>query len=204
MGNEWRNYRDDCYWDTLASTSWIWACLVEARMLVPSTPGVLEAYDRSTLTLAQLPMEHGKYGADKRYERCRWEMPGVEARGHAEHPWCKRITKALLWESGSEALRRGVRKEDLVVPFSGILDARQDTVLLPHARVTQLGVLSDRAGDGLGARYKGALASGRLTLLDRETGELMTPDMVEEIDVASREAVERSLEAIRQLPGSNG
>lgn len=199
--NTWTEYKDAEYHDTLAATAWTWVCLLEARLAGAETRGAVAAYDRATLALTQLPMEHGKYGSAKRFERCRWASPDVDGQGHAEHPWSKRITKELIWKAGSAALSRGVDRTALVGPISLILDARQDAVLLPHARVTQLGVLSDRAGDGLAGRYRGALESGSLVLIDRASGTPISPERADEIDAAASRQVSQALEVIRQLPG---
>lgn len=201
MNTAWTEYKDAEYHDTLAAAAWTWVCLIEARLSGAETPGAVAAYDRATLALTQLPMEHGKYGSAKRFDRCRWASPDIDGQGHAEHPWSKRITKELIWKAGSAALSRGVDRAALVGPIALILDARQDAVLLPHARVTQLGVLSDRAGDGLAGRYRGALESGSLVLIDRASGAHLSPERADEIDAVATRQVSQALEAIRQLPG---
>ena len=193
--NTWTEYKDSEYHDTLVATAWTWVCLIGARLGGVETKAAVAAYDRATLALAQLPMEHGKYGSSKRFDRCRWSAPDIDDQGHAEHPWAKRITKDILWTEGSAALRRGVAREAMVGSFASILDARQDAVLLPHARVTQLGVLSDRAADGLAGRYAGALETGSLVLIDRASGTRLTVsqavDISERVDRQVAEGVER-------------
>lgn len=199
----WTEYKDAEYHDTLAAAAWTWICLIEARLSDVAGRSAIAAYDRATLALTQLPMEHGKHGSAKRFDRCRWASPDVDGKGHAEHPWSKRITKEILWNAGSSALKRGVDRLDLVKPFALILDARQDAVLLPHARVTQLGVLSDRAGDGLAGRYKGALESESLVLIDRASGERLSPERAVEIDEAATQQIFQALATIHRTIGKS-
>lgn len=208
---EWREYRlEREYYDALTAVAWMWANLIEMRITAPRDKGVsetgsAEAYARATLALAQMPMEYGKNGSAKRFDRSRWRDVSVtdppQDTLHCEHPWSKKETKRILWEHGSEALKRGVRKEDLIAPFSGILDARQGTILLPHSRLSSLGILSESKGDGLVPRYGGAIREGRIRLIHRGNGVELGLDDVVKIDEAASEAVQSAVKTIKKLSG---
>jgi hypothetical protein len=195
MYDDYRN--DPLYRPVLLATSDAWLALIEARLAAPHPEAARQAYDRATLVLAQLPMEHGRQGASKRFARCRWRASGAdEDTGHCEHPWSKRVTKSLLWDAASAALTRGVPRARLVESFAEVLDARQDTVLLPHARVLQLGVASDRGGDGLRGRYLSAVSSGRLVLHDAASGARVDPSHVEDVEASVERRVAAALGAM--------
>lgn len=200
----WVDYKTEEYWDVLRATAWTWLNIIEARLTIPeniSPNSAMEAYRRSTISLAQLPLEYGTAGSPKRFDRCRWRdarVPMVPNDSlHCEHPWSKKLTKEYLWDTGSAALQRGATKDELVEPFSEILDARQDTVLLPHTRVTQFGVLSERAADGLAKRYTPAVLSGGVTLIDRETGMILSVRDIEEIEDIVQKRVSNALKKIK-------
>lgn len=209
VDGEWKEYRlEREYYDALTAVSWMWANLIEMRISAPwdkgvSERGVSESYARATLALAQMPMEYGKNGSSKRFDRSRWRDVSVtnppQDTLHCEHPWSKKETKRILWECGSQALKCGAKKEDLIAPFSGILDARQGTVLLPHSRLSSLGVLSEAKGDGLVPRYGNAIREGKIRLIHRGTGVELTFEDVDKIDVAAREAVQCAVEGIKKL-----
>lgn len=197
----WSDYRTPEYYEVLKSTAWAWLSCIEARITAPGTfseKAATEAYNRTIITLPQLPLEHGGSGIEKRFDRSRWRdvrvclAPGT--RLHGEHPWSKHVTKRLVWENGSSALKRGVKKEDLVGPLTEILDARQDTVLLPHERVSQYGIVSEMKADGLGGRYVPAIESGSIDLIDRSTGAHVTLDEIREIESRIEERVSAAVE----------
>ena len=196
--SDWIDYRTDEYYDVLRSTTWIWLCLVESCLNRPSNvteTAVTEAYKRAIIALVQGPAEYGHRGPSKRFDRCRWrssEVTMTPAKNpHCEHPWSKKITKSLLWDHCSAALLRGVKKEDLIVPASEILDARQDTVLLSNMKTSNYGVLSERAADGLLGRYSSAVEKSAIVLHDRKTGGILTVEDIKviESDVQQKVAV---------------
>lgn len=202
---EWKSYRTPGYYEVLLSTAWSWITAIDARVNRPpdiTEDAALQSYNRTIITLPQLPLENGGSGIEKRFDRSRWRdasvsvAPGTKL--HSEHPWSKHVTKRMLWEAGSAALLRGARREDLVHPFTEIIDARQDAVLLPHERVSLFGIVSELRADGLLGRYSSPIREGRLTLLDRATGSVVT---LEEIEAIEAEIARRTTTALRTMEG---
>lgn len=205
LDGQWVDYRTDEYRDVVRATAWMWLSLIESRLFLPknitSSSGT-EAFKRSTLALTQLPLEYGSSGPTKRFERSRWRAADVsiDSKGtlHCEHPWSKKVTKTLLWDSGSQALSRGMKKEELVEHFSEILDARQDTVLLPHTTITQFGIKTEHVADGLEQRYSNAVRDGKISLIDRLTGTILNLEDIRKIESRVELRVSTALKMINE------
>jgi hypothetical protein len=179
----WLNHRDQPqYWALLRETARAWLSLLRLR----DGQGVCTSqehlarravYSRLTTALPQLPIEW--MGSESRYNRSRWRLDTVVSGlpMHCEHPWSKKITRKLI-----ETLYTNSRAEDeeLVDSISLILDARQDTVLLPSANLSSVGVLSEKNHDGLHSRYTPVLAQHKL--IDRMTGAPLTAEELDQID----------------------
>lgn len=189
---------DPAFIEALDGTASIWVALLKRSFAEPQRAGLRLAYDRAVLALAQLPIEYA--GPETRFNRCRWRAAGVQPGKnpdvHCEHPWTKKRTKTMIWEAAMAALSRGVPDQDIVAAVAALLAARQDTVLLPHKKLTQMGVLSERHHDGLAARYTGAISAGKLELTDRLTGKRLTKDDILEIERISFAQVEASIKAL--------
>jgi hypothetical protein len=106
---------------------------------------------------------------------------------HCEHPWSKKVTKKLIEDL---VANRTVGDDGaLVDSICLILDARQDTVLLPTAALSTWSVLSERSHDGLAQRYSTAVVH---MLVDRRDGRALTAEDLRHIDA---EAVDKVHEA---------
>ena len=91
------------------------------------------------------------------------------------------------------ALARGIDPLDVAAAIAEVLDARQDTVLLPSDDEAAWGVRSERDGDGLAGRY--ADVAGRI--VDRRTGERLSAARIGAIEAERAERVRRALAALR-------
>lgn len=164
------------YAAVLTGTASIWlACIEELRRAGGPAPGVEAAYERAVWVLAQLPQEVDDL--DARFDRSRWRsadvVPDVDTTNYyCEHPWHKKRTKGIVYGVATHALDHGVSRPEIIQAIADILDARQDTVLLPHAPVRGEGILHESRGDGLAERYVGVAELG--TLIDRRTGQPVT------------------------------
>jgi hypothetical protein len=201
----WFHYtRDPDFVAALDGTARTWVHLLRMWHVEPQGAGLRLAYERAVLALAQLPIEYA--GPATRFERCRWRAadvePGTHERVHCEHPWTKKRTKRVIMEAGIVALRRNVPHEDIVAAIGNILAARQDTVLLPHGRLTQLGVLTEVHHDGFAGRYGNAVATNRLRLIDRLTGDALQPADLVTVEAASRARVRTSVEQLAGDPAA--
>ncbi len=167
------NFRDDPeYRPLLEATAQTWVTLIRTHSAAlrgsnRKDPGRV-AYERAIKILAQLPMELRSPG--KRFARCRWEVvlrPGPHLGRCCEHPWTKAKTRVLV-----ERLALRTRKDlDAVAGVAKILDARQDTVLVPvrNTETRRVGILETKSLDGFAPRYRPGLVAKRFQLLDRKT-----------------------------------
>jgi hypothetical protein len=202
----WRDFRVDAYAALLHATAYVWvanlaavragsAALAEGRVARFDARALRAAYKRATVAIPQLPMEVGNN--DERFERCRWrheEVPvGTPTRAHCEHPWSKKRTREIVEDAVPAALARGIDPLDVAAAIAEVLDARQDTVLLPSDDEAAWGVRSERDGDGLAGRY--ADVAGRI--VDRRTGERLSAARIGAIEAERAERVRRALAALR-------
>lgn len=180
------NLRGGAYKSLLRSTSWTMISLISAHAQRPESIDAVhsqKAIRRAMTALTQLPAEWA--GSDNRFDHARWRSYDVGSGGrqqvHAEHPWSKSGTKKLIVGAVEAALARSAEPESIIDDVSQILDARIDTVLLPSSNLRSLGIVLETRGDGLG-RYAEAVASGRLRLVDRFTGNILTSDQIMDED----------------------
>jgi hypothetical protein len=179
----WADFHaDDGYRAVLDGTARVWVALIEeCRRSSGVGAGVGVAYRRATGILTQLPQEFDNPAA--RFERSRWRISSVvvgspTSNYYCEHPWSKHRTKSIIRNVVEQALDANRSREQIVSSVAEILDARQDTVLLPDSDEVQHGVGSDKQNDGLVARYVVAIEAKQL--IDRKTGEVVTIDAAKE------------------------
>ena len=153
------------------------------------------AYKRATSTIPQLPMEVGSN--DLRFGRCRWRheaVPtGTPTHAHCEHPWSKKRTRSLIEAAVKHALARNFEHATVARAVAEVLDARQDTVLMPSDDDEAWGVRSEREGDGLGGRYD-QLAT---QLFDRQSGSRLTIDLVTELEAQRQARIKDALHPLQ-------
>lgn len=175
---EWSDYRGEEYWKLLEATALMWVGIIRTylEMVHAGIDGgaIHEAYKRASGNMQQLPIEWKNN--DLRFERSRWRhehvRPGIKTIAHCEHPWTKKVTQELVWDHVKVALARNVPHAEIGKHVAEILDARQDTVLLPGQAGKKWGLVSGKA-DGILVRYGGIAAAGNL--IDRKTGVKIAP-----------------------------
>lgn len=202
----WTDFRaSPRYRQLLDATAWTWIALLRAADEGQTHPAIgsealREALDRATAALPQLPMEFDS--GDFRFERSRWRSHLIEPERpmqmHCEHPWTKRKTREIVVELYRAG--RSCRIAKLVEAVAIVLDARQDTVLLPSARLRDLGVIADPRKDGFWPRYRNALETSRLRLIDRLDGSTVEPANLEYLERGHDECIERA----RSVIGASG
>lgn len=201
LSGPWYDYRTDPrYREHLAAAGrwkvalWDIARRMEDAVGCRTVPDLL-AYKRATRELTQMPMEFA--GPDARWQNSRWRHADVLHKQsgdltHCEHPWTKKGTEEMLAGPVMAALRRGGDPDAIAVLVCVVIDARQDTVLLPSATVTAWDVTA--AGDGL-ARYRRAASR----LIDRKTAQPATAEMLDAIDREVENTVKDAITRIEAL-----
>lgn len=195
----WSDFRTEEYSNLLQATAEVWWQLARHFVSMEESSARVEAYARATLLLPQLPMEYGD--PLLRFERCRWQHAAIPADAiltklHCEHPWTKKKTRTYVLRVVTASLSSGVPEREGVAAIREILDARQDTVLMPNTSVKKLGVLTGRSDDGLHVRYAPAIAAETLRLLDRLDGHEVG---VEEVRAIGRDREARVEKALRSV-----
>lgn len=193
---KWVDFRiEPEYWAVLKETARAWLGLIRIREeQIPSGISSLERYarisvfNRTTNALPQLPIEWR--GSESRYNRARWRLGFVETDSpmHCEHPWSKKITKKLI--ELLVANKTAGDDADLIDGICLILDARQDTLLLPSATLSNWSILTERNHDGLAQRY--ATAVTVYTLIDRKDGSVLSLQNLYDLDAAASNKIKEA------------
>lgn len=193
---KWIDFRiEPEYWAVLKETARAWLGLIRIREeQIPSGISSLErharisVFNRTTNALPQLPIEWR--GSESRYNRARWRLGFVETNSpmHCEHPWSKKITKKLI--ELLVANKTAGDDADLIDGICLILDARQDTLLLPSATLSNWSILTERNHDGLAQRY--ATAVTVYTLIDRKDGSVLSLQNLYDLDAAASNKIKEA------------
>ncbi len=203
---DWTDFRTDRYFALLHATAYIWVAnlvaaeaanvaILDGRVHNFDRRAIQAAYKRATLAIPQLPMEVGN--VDLRFERCRWrheDVPtGTPTTTHCEHPWSKKRTRKLVEASVRAAMQRGVDTVTIAEAIAVVLDVRQDTVLMPSDDDKKWGIRNEKEADGLAGRYRDITER----LVDRKTGDRLTPQLVAELEAERTQSMRLALDSIQ-------